>query len=208
MDQLHPKARRPRRALHLRCEVCALRPRRMPWPPRMPCAQEPPGAPESRAAAATLLTSLTARAGWVAPVTGMGQWGSGLRPGPKPRPRPRLGRQVAVRAPGGAPGPGPRRRAQGARGAGGRPVSPELVSVQCIPSRERVAGAQGRISRRADCAYRLPYIAKPGTPHTPFRLRARLLFRLQRAVSGRLCGNAASRVVGLRLITSYRSTTP
>ena len=95
MDQLHPKARRPRRALHLRCEVCALRPRRMPWPPRMPCAQEPPGAPESRAAAATLLTSLTARAGWVAPVTGMGQWGSGLRPGPKPRPRPRLGRQVA-----------------------------------------------------------------------------------------------------------------
>eukprot|EP00964_Phaeocystis_antarctica_P144285 scaffold110042_cov55-Phaeocystis_antarctica.AAC.1 len=63
MDQLHPKARRPRRALHLRCEVCALQPRRTPWPPRMPCTQEPPGAPESRASGR--LAHQLDRQGWL-----------------------------------------------------------------------------------------------------------------------------------------------
>ena len=93
MDQLHPKARRPRRALYPRCEVCALRARRTPWPPRMPCAQESRQVPPKVAPAAALLTSLTARAGWVAPVTGMGQWGVGAKTRPQTPPPPRLGRR-------------------------------------------------------------------------------------------------------------------
>ena len=57
--------------------------------------------PPRVAPAAALLTSLTARAGWVAPVTGMGQWGVGAKTRPQtPPPLP------------GPPGAG-RRRAAG-----------------------------------------------------------------------------------------------
>eukprot|EP00964_Phaeocystis_antarctica_P044316 scaffold25472_cov60-Phaeocystis_antarctica.AAC.1 len=98
-----------------------------------------------------------------------------------------------VRAPRGAPGPGPRgRRAR----RGGRPVPRPAgrARVRVISSRERVAGAQGRISHRADCAYRLQYSETRDTPHTlsPAGRAFGLLFRLQRAVRGGPCGNAAS----------------
>ena len=68
-----------------------------------------------------------------------------------------------------------RAQGQGARGAGGRPVASPAgrARVRVISSREQVAGAQGRISHRADCAYRLQYSETRDTPHTPFACGAR-----------------------------------
>ena len=53
-------------------------------PHALPPARRSRQVPPRAAPPAALLTSLTVRAGWVAPVTGMGQWGSGLRPDPIP----------------------------------------------------------------------------------------------------------------------------
>ena len=44
--------------------------------------------PPRAAPPAALLTSLTARAGWVAPVTGVGQWGVGAKTRPQTPPPP------------------------------------------------------------------------------------------------------------------------
>ena len=54
--------------------------------------------PPRAAPPAALLTSLTVRAGWVVPVTGMGQWGVGAKTRPQtpppPPPPPGPGRQA------------------------------------------------------------------------------------------------------------------
>ena len=112
-------------------------------------------------------------------------WSVSISAGTRARGRSRARAQGGARRAGAAarsaPGPGPDARSCD-------------VSVHVIPSRERVAGAQGRISHRADCAYRLQYSETRDTPHTlsPAGRAFGLLFRLQRAVRGGPCGNAAS----------------
>jgi len=58
-------------------------PPRTPHTPPLAAAQEPRGAPESLANMAAWLTRPSTRAGWVAPATGMGQWGAGASPRPR-----------------------------------------------------------------------------------------------------------------------------
>eukprot|EP00964_Phaeocystis_antarctica_P135315 scaffold99697_cov59-Phaeocystis_antarctica.AAC.1 len=114
----------------------------------------------------------------------MGQWGVGAKTRPQTPPPPPGGKTGRGR-------PGARRGKRAARG----PTRPAgRARVRVISSREQVAGAQGQISHRADCAYRLQYSETRDTPHTlsPAGHAFGLLFRLQRAVRGGPCGNAAS----------------
>eukprot|EP00964_Phaeocystis_antarctica_P122527 scaffold86204_cov65-Phaeocystis_antarctica.AAC.1 len=83
-------------------------------------------------------------------------------------------------------GPGAGRARRGAD-----PSPAGRARVRVISSRERVAGAQGRTSHRADCAYCLQYSETRDTPHTLSPAGRRAFGLLFRCCSARFAAGPA-----------------